>query len=386
MVSTQSPGQLPARIRATLLVAIAAVALGLLFAHKVANKMPDLAVYWTAAHRARHAEPLYRAEDGHYQFKYLPAFAILIVPLGAVTLDSAKLIWFAVSVGLLALLLGLSLRVLPERRRSAWFLVMLTLLVMAKFYGHELVLGQMNAPLAVIVTTAALAAMSEREAATGALTALAIVVKPYAVLFLPWLAARRRAVSMTLAAAGCAFVFLLPSAIYGIHGTVQLHRDWWSTVTSSTAPNLTNADNVSIAAMWTKWVGTGQLAALLALATSAVMLMVAALVFARRKGVRRPEALECALLLTLIPLLSPQGWDYVFLLSTPAVMLLLNYDDQLPRVARLATRVALATIALSVYDIMGRTAYGMFMSLSLITVCYFMVVAALYTLRRRGIA
>jgi hypothetical protein len=67
-------------------------------------------------------------------------------------------------------------------------------------------------------------------------------------------------------------------------------------------------------------------------------------------------------------------------------MLLLNYDDQLPRVARLATRVALATIALSVYDIMGRTAYGMFMSLSLITVCYFMVVAALYTLRRRGIA
>ncbi|MBW8868447.1 MAG: DUF2029 domain-containing protein [Acidobacteria bacterium] len=377
---------MPARIRATLLVAIAAVALALLFAHKIANKMPDLAVYWTAAHRARHAEPLYRAEDGHYQFKYLPAFAVLIVPLGAVTLESARLIWFAVSVGLLALLLGLSLRVLPERRRSAWVLVTLTLLVMAKFYGHELVLGQMNAPLGVIVTAAAVAAMSGREAATGALTALAIVVKPYAVLFLPWLAARRRAVSMTLAAAGCACVFLLPSVIYGVDGTVQLHRDWWSTVTSSTAPNLTNADNVSIAAMWTKWVGTGQVAALLAIATSAVMLIVAALVLARRTGVRRPEALECALLLTLIPLLSPQGWDYVFLLSTPAVMLLLNYDDQLPRVVRIATRVALATIALSVYDIMGRTAYGMFMSLSLITVCYFIVVAALCTLRSRGVA
>jgi len=375
-----------ARIRATLLVAIAAVALGLLFAHKVANKMPDLAVYWTAAHRARHAEPLYRTEDGHYQFKYLPAFAILIIPLGAITLESAKLIWFAASVGLLALLLGLSLRVLPERRRSAWILVTLTLLVMAKFYGHELVLGQMNAPLAVIVTAAAVAAMGQHEAATGALTALAIVVKPYAVLFLPWLAARRRAISITLAAVGCACVFLLPSVIYGVHGSIQLHRDWWSTVTSSTGPNLTNADNVSIAAMWTKWVGTGQVAALLALATSAVTLIAAALVFARRKGVKHPEALECALLLTLIPLLSPQGWDYVFLLSTPAVMLLLNYDDQLPRVARIATRVALATIALSVYDIMGRTAYRIFMSLSLITVCYFMVVAALYTLRRRGVA
>ena len=38
------------------------------------------------------------------------------------------------------------------------------------------------------------------------------------------------------------------------------------------------------------------------------------------------------LLLTLIPLLSPQGWDYVFLVSTPAIMLLVNYEDRLPRV------------------------------------------------------
>lgn len=383
---TQSSRQLLARIRATLLVAIAAVALGLLFAHKVANKMPDLAVYWTAAQRAGHAEPLYRAEDGHYQFKYLPAFAILIIPLGAITLESAKVIWFAVSVALLALLLGLSVRVLPERRRSAWILVTLTLLVMAKFYGHELVLGQMNLLLAVIVTAAAVAAARGYEAATGALTSVAIVVKPYAVLFLPWLAARRRGGSLTLAAVGCAVIFLLPSVVYGVHGSVQLHRDWWNTVTASTAPNLTNADNVSIAAMWTKWVGTGQLATVLAIATSAVALMVAALVFARRKAVRNPEALECALLLTLIPLLSPQGWDYVFLLSTPAVMLLLNYDDQLPRVFRIATRLALAIIALSLYDIMGRTAYGIFMSLSLITVCYFVVVGALYMLRRRAVA
>src|SRR3954469_3252679 len=131
------------RIRAPLLVAIAAVALGLLFAHKVASKMPDLAVYWTAAQRARHAEPLYRGEDGHYQFKYLPAFAVLIIPLGMVTLESAKLIWFVASVALLLLLLGLSMRALPERRRSAWILVTLTVVIMAKFYGHELVLGQM---------------------------------------------------------------------------------------------------------------------------------------------------------------------------------------------------------------------------------------------------
>jgi glycosyl transferase family 87 len=375
-----------ARIGATCLVAIAAISIAVLFAHKVANKMPDLTVYWTAANRARHAEPLYRVADGHYQFKYLPAFAILAIPLGAVTLETAKVIWFAASVALLVPLIVLSLWILPERRKSAWVLVMLTFLVMAKFYAHELVLGQMNVLFAVLVTAAALAATRGREAATGALTALAVVVKPYAAILLPWLGARRRAVSLSIAVLGCAFVFLLPSVVYGIHGSAQLHRDWWSTVTTSTAPNLTNADNVSIAAMWTKWIGAGRISALLTGVTSALLLIVAALVFARRKEVRNPEALECALLLTLTPLLSPQGWDYVFLLSTPAVMLLLNYDDQLPRVTRIATRVALGTVALSLYDVMGRSAYGIFMSLSVITVCYFVIVAALYTLRHRALA
>ena len=37
------------------------------------------------------------------------------------------------------------------------------------------------------------------------------------------------------------------------------------------------------------------------------------------------------MLLLLIPLLSPQGWDYVFLIGTPGVMLLLNDGASLPR-------------------------------------------------------
>ncbi len=370
----------------TLLIAVVAMGLAFLFVGKVSRKMPDLTVYWTAANRAAAAEPLYRAEDGHYQFKYLPAFAILTIPLSAVSLEAAKTIWFVVSVALLALLLGLSVKLMPERRKPRWVLVTLSLLVMAKFYGHELVLGQMNVLFGVIVAAAALAAANGREAPTGALIALAIIVKPYAVIFLPWLVARRRLTSIAVAILGCVLVLALPCAVYGVQGALQLHRDWWATVASSTAPNLTNADNVSIAAMWTKWVGGGRLATVLTAATSASALVLAAMVFARRTGIRAPDVLECALLLTLIPLLSPQGWDYVFLISTPAIMLLVNYDDNLPRIAGILTRLALATIAFSVYDIMGRSAYGVFMSLSIITVCFFIVAAALHILRARAIA
>ena len=376
----------PSRSTATLLIAVIAMGLAFLFVGKVSRKMPDFAVYWTAANRASHAEPLYRAEDGHYQFKYLPAFAILTIPFGAVSLETAKAIWFIASVALLTLLLVLSLRLVPQRRRPVWLLVTVTLVVMAKFFGHELVLGQMNALFGVLAAATALAAARGREVTTGTLTALAIVVKPYAVIFLPWLAARRRPASIGVALLGCALVLALPCVVYGVQGTIQLHRDWWTTVTASTAPNLTNADNVSIAAMWAKWMGAGRLATILAAVTSAGALALAAMAFSRRAGVGAPDVLEGALLLTLIPLLSPQGWDYVFLISTPAIMLLINYDDSLPRGARMLTRAALATIGLSLYDLMGRQAYGVFMSLAIITVCYFIVIGALYVLRARAVA
>jgi hypothetical protein len=220
----------------------------------------------------------------------------------------------------------------------------------------------------------------------GLLIALAIVVKPYAVIFLPWLLARRQIASIAAAAIGAAAVVALPALLYGVSGDIELHRAWWKTVTESTGPNLTNADNVSIAAMWTKWIGDGPAATAMTVATSAVVLAATVVVFVRRRRVPFPEGLEGALLLTCVPLLSPQGWDYVLLISTPAAMFVVNYEDLLPPFMRVAAIAALLTIGLSVYDLIGRAAYGAFMALSVISVCYFFVIGALCTLRARRIA
>jgi hypothetical protein len=48
--------------------------------------------------------------------------------------------------------------------------------------------------------------------------------------------------------------------------------------------------------------------------------------------------------------------------------------------------VAIAAVALSIFDVMGRTAYSVFMRLSLITVFVVIEVAALITLRFRRAA
>ena len=57
-----------------------------------------------------------------------------------------------------------------------------------------------------------------------------------------------------------------------------------------------------------------------------------------------------------------------------------------PAAARFVIRIALAAIGLTLYDLMGRAAYGRFMSWSVITVCYFVVIGGLWRLRRQGIA
>ena len=186
--------------------------------------------------------------------------------------------------------------------------------------------------------------------------------------------------------AGLLLLLLLPAAKYGWDGNLRLLGDWWQTVTSTTAPNLTNPDNVSLSAMFTKWLGPGFPARILAAVTGAILLLLTAVVIAGRGNLPAPEALEGSLLLLLIPLLSPQGWDYVFLIGTPAVMLLVNNLRSLPKELKVATVVAIAVVAFSIFDLMGRSAYSLFMRLSLITVCVVIEVAALITLRFRRAA
>ena len=349
------------------------------------NKMRDFEVYWTAASRAADAAPLYRVDDGHFQFKYLPAFAVVTSPASWFSLETAKGKWLTISIALIVALVALSVAILPQPRRPAWMLVVVIIVAMAKFYGHELTLGQVNLAFAVLVVLGIAALGRDRPVLAAAALVAAVVVKPYAVLFLPWvvlLGGWRAALS---AAIGMAAVLVAPVGLYGVRGTVDLHKNWLATVTTSTAPNLTNPDNVSVAAFAAKWLGAGNEASLAAAVVSLTLLGFAAFVVLRGRGLVRREVLEGALLLTLVPLISPQGWDYVFLVSTPAIALLANYDVDLPKPLRLLTWITIAVIGLSLYDLLGRQRYRAFMDWSVITVCFVVVLVALATLRLRRV-
>jgi alpha-1,2-mannosyltransferase len=366
---------------------LAAVAALLAFGfHRLPGELRDIEVYWTAASRALHAEPLYRASDGHYQFKYLPAFAVMFAPAALLPLQTAKALWFVVSAALLPLLIGLAIGLIPELRRPRWLLASVAVIVMGKFFGHELVLGQVNILFAVIVCAGVLMMRLDRDTSAAVLFVAGMAVKPYAVVFLAWITLIRRSRTALPSTVALAALLLLPAILYGVPRTIELHHEWWTTVTASTAPNLTNNDNVSLAGMYAKWLGAGRTASLATLMSSLALLAVVAVSIARRQRVAGAEALEGALLLTLIPLLSPQGWDYVFLVATPAVVLFANYDDGLPAFLRWTTRAALAVIGLSLFDVMGRQHYATFMSWSVITWCFIWLAMALAAIRLHRVA
>jgi alpha-1,2-mannosyltransferase len=353
---------------------------------RVSRNMRDSEVPWTAARRAAAAEALYRAEDEHYQFKYLPAFAVLAIPLGLLPLPAAKVVWFLSSVGLLVVLIALSIRMLPEQRRPTAVLVMSAVVVLGKFYARELDLGQVNLPFSVAAIGAFLAMKARREMLAATLLVLTIAIKPYGVLLLPVLLAQRHKATIVATAIGVCLLLLVPVPLYGLSGTIGLHESWWHTVADSTAPNLLSLDNVSLASMYAKWVGIGMLSVTLATVSAFALLGFVVIVFLRRQSVTFPEGLEGSLLLLLIPLLSPQGWDYVLLMATPAVIYLANYLDQLPGLWRPLTIVTALTIGLSLWDLMGRAAYSAFMAAAALSVCAVVLVAALGTLRLRAVA
>jgi hypothetical protein len=375
-----------AQLKPLLWPLVVALLAAVLYGGRVSDERVDFRVYRTAASRALSAEPLYVADDGHYAFKYLPAFAFAMSPFAILRPELARAVWFALSVGLLMAFLRWSVSGLPARRRRHTALMLLTLLFMAKFYAHELLLGQANLLLGTLLMAALMAAQIDQPRVAGVLIGIAAFVKPYALLLLPWLVLGHGLASGALALGVIAAGLVLPALVYGWGGNLELLAAWYRAVSASTAPNLLGADNISFAAMWAKWIGPGTVASSLAIVTTGAALATAAVSWVRRRGMLEPDYLEVAMLMLLIPLVSPQGWDYVLLLATPAVVCLLDRWEDVSLPWRALTGTALAVMGLTFFDLMGRTFYGQFMALSVVSVCALGLLAALANLRRYEVA
>jgi hypothetical protein len=98
------------------------------------DTLVDFVVYHRAAIRTIDAEPLYRPDDGHYQFKYLPAFAMAMAPFAFLDRETASGLWFAISAALLVVFLRGSVHALPDRRLRIGILLLIASILLAKSF------------------------------------------------------------------------------------------------------------------------------------------------------------------------------------------------------------------------------------------------------------
>lgn len=337
--------------------------------------MVDFEVNYEAGKRIRAGETLYRAEDGHYQFKYPPFSALLYVPISLLPLDAAKTAWFLVVLGSTILVFHLAFVLARPEVRQVLLLRIAPPLILAKCYLRELSLGQINALITALMlgmvfllVRAGSRPSPGREGMAGAFWGISTALKPYAAIFLPYWVLRRKWRALGTGLAALALAFLGPALYFGFSGNLLVHREWVGSLLRSTPHLFDTQDNISLIAMFTKWTGRPGLSGNLYFLSVAALALGFLWLMARGRKVKDPMVLESGVLLALIPLISPLGWDYTLLSSVLIIMLVLKHYEALPGPSRVFLIINFCVFGLSLFDLMGRELYAGFMALSIPTV------------------
>lgn len=372
---------------AALLISLACLAAGVL-----EKRMVDFEVNDQAARRIPRGETLYRIEDGHYQFKYPPAAALVYLPLTLLPPATSKAAWLFLSLLAIGVSLVLSFRLAGRNGPKSWLLQCLPVLILSKYLLRELELGQINVfILALMLFSARLLARAESEnrpgleAAAGCLWGVATAIKPYTLIFLPYLAVRGKFRALASGAAVLAASFILPGFYYGFRGNVLVFREWIQSLTASTPLLLTSQDNISAFAFAAKHSGNPTTAFVLGLGLTGCLAVFMLFVILKGRSLAGSLALEVALLLLLTPLISPLGWDYTLLAGLPAVVFLIRYFTRFSKAGRVLLAGNLALMPLFLYDLFGPGMYGVLMRACLPAANALILSAFLAALRRREV-
>jgi len=260
--------------------------------------------------------------------------------------------------------------------------------VIAKYLARELELGQVNLLILLLLAWMTTALVRERQVPAGLAAGLSLLLKPYALVFLPYFLVKKKGKALAAAGGAIAAGLALPMIVYGPAGNVAVHCEWVSSLRISTRDLLKVGDNASLFAFLAKnldFLGKGAAVALTAAVALGLAVLMLALIRAGGKlRAARPEGLEIAFLAVLIPMLSPLGWVYNYLYGFWAILFLIAGLDVLPRIARGVFVLNLALIGLTIVEIIGRPAFEFYTRRSLAAVNFLIVLAGLAWLRLKG--
>lgn len=210
----------------------------------------DFRVYYDSARALLDGQPLYGVSHGLDSgiFKYAPAIALLFVPLAllpyAVAASIQYLLIVAAYIGA-SLLADQLIRIhLFNGKPGTYAPLFLMGLVVVVHLHRELHLGNINVMLLWLLLFALDRLLKGRKILAGELIGLAILAKPHFAVLLPLLLLRREFMVAGISLAAVLAGILLPSAFFGLDGSMDLHGQWLGEMSKHNAALIyTGGDN-----------------------------------------------------------------------------------------------------------------------------------------------
>jgi alpha-1,2-mannosyltransferase len=356
----------------------------------IRKDMTDFGVCYQGGQRIVQGETLYREADGHLQFKYSPAAAVFFAPLALIPYEGAKVVWYILELVFLGGILLFCRRLLPTGATRTVPLFIWTFLIELKFLARELELGQVNLFLLFSLTLMIYCIVRGKEGGAGILWGGSLLFKPYALVFLPYFLLKKKFRALVAGIATSVAGLALPVAFFGFEGNLAVLKEWPATLSKSTSGLLASFDNASLYGFLLKAFPSLPKQLSGALFLTVFLVLAAVVLWLVRAGrtsdsINNPEVLESAFLFIMIPLFSPLGWNYNYLYSLPAVMLILSAWRRFPRAAQIILAANFIITSTSLIEIWGRGLFRFYTHYALVVLNFLIVLASLAYLRAKKI-
>ena len=377
--------RMSSKARSVLVIILVYLFFSLVYQYFVKKDMSDFGVCYQGGKRIIKGETLYRASDGHLQYKYSPASALFFSLFTLLPYEIAKFIWYLSELLFLFLSLIISYEILPSKHKKKGLVIIFSLLVLVKFFGREIELGQINIFICFLLIMIIRGVLGKNDLEAGLILGFSLFFKPYGLVFLPYFILKKR---LKLVASGLGMVvvgFILPVIFYGLEGNIIVLKEWQKSLSQSTPYLLDHYDNASIIAFFLKTLPDERRE------LAFVFIIFAALVIGysflwmmrvgKRMNLKKPEVLEVSFLFVLIPLFSPLAWYYNYLYSILTIVFLINYIDKFPSILKYVLIANLIVIGASLREILGKDVFRFYTQYALVLISYLVILFHLFYLR-----
>lgn len=359
--------------------------------------MHDLEVYYRTAVRMLQGNELYRiASDGHYVYKYSPTAGMYFIPLTILPFTAAKILYWllltAIAIVVLQFLYRMASDAVPSlsaRRKNT--ILLLSFLAVGAHLHREWHLGQVNLVLLALYVIMLLLWGSKQFTKAGIVLAASLFIKPFGLIFFPYLVLRKR-YDMLLSAAVSALVLgLLPFLLYpSVEAFTRLYSSWLQElmIEMQAKQNLLQEGNHTIFSVLARYTPLHYfLESGTAIKISQLVLLaaIAGCIYTYirlGKSLLKSVVQEVALLIAFIPLFAFTSQN-AFLFALPTIVLLLYGFPHLTTAAKALTVLGCILIGINIRDLVGSDLYRLLEGASIYTFGTFALMVALALQRFR---